>query len=150
MSWLNWSLEFHTRLRTISHLVPTHITHVYVQWMSYTFVWLYLIKCVVHTLSYVDQTQKDFWVFLVVFGKCFILKNSKKSKIFTTLFLATQSWVMPVASLLKSSRDSLASESPNREKHLVISGHFHNLVTGGSFSRELTQKVSWLPGEWDF
>ena len=34
-----------------------------VQWISYSFMWLYLIKCVVHTQVYVDQTQKDFWVF---------------------------------------------------------------------------------------
>ena len=72
MSWLNWSLKFHIRLRTVSLLVSTHITHVYVQWMPYSFVWLYLIKCVVHTQSYADQTQKKkIWIFLVVFGKCF-------------------------------------------------------------------------------
>ena len=35
--------------------------------MPYSFMWLYLIKCGVHIQSYVDQTQKYFWVFLVVF-----------------------------------------------------------------------------------
>ena len=63
MTWLNCSLKLHIRLRSISSLVPTHITHVYVQWMSYSFVWLYLIKCVAHSQLYVDQIQKDFWVF---------------------------------------------------------------------------------------
>ena len=38
MSWLNWSLKLHIRLRTISFLVPTHITHVYVQWMPYSLI----------------------------------------------------------------------------------------------------------------
>ena len=97
MSWLNLSLKLHIRLRTISHLVPTHFTHVYVQWMPYSFVWLYLIKCVVHTQSYVDQTQKDFRVFIVVFGKCFVLKIFRKSKNFCNSILATHSRVKPFA-----------------------------------------------------
>ena len=42
----------------------THTHHTfYVQWMPYSFVWLYLIKYVAHAQIYVDQTQKDFWVF---------------------------------------------------------------------------------------
>ena len=123
MSWLNWSLKFHIRLRIISSLVPIHITHVYVQWMPYSFVWLYLIKCVVHTQSYVDQTQKDFLVFLVVFGKCVILKNFKKSKkfynsIFGDSLASHASRKAPIASLLRSSHNSPASESPSHEKHL--------------------------------
>ena len=37
LGWIDhWSLTLD--LRTISTLVPTHITHVYVQWMSYLFV----------------------------------------------------------------------------------------------------------------
>ena len=87
MPWLNWSLKLHIRLRTISYLVSTHITHVYVQWMPYSFVWLYSIKWVAHAQSYVDQTQKDFWVFLVVFGKCFCFEKIQKiQKICATLF----------------------------------------------------------------
>ena len=41
-----------------------HITHVYAQWMSFSFVWLYLFKCVFTCLIFVDQTQNFlFWVF---------------------------------------------------------------------------------------
>ena len=59
-----------------------------------------------------------------------------------------------VASLLRSSHDSLESESPSREKHLenfskfLGFGHFRDLVPSGSFSRELTQKVSQLTRGW--
>ena len=46
------------------------------------------------------------------------MKNFRKSKIFYNFILATHSRVMPFASLLRSSRNSLVSESPNREKNL--------------------------------
>ena len=81
MSWLNWSLKFHIRLRTVSILIPTHITHVYVQWMPYSFVWLYLFKCVSHT-KFLLIKHKFFFEFLIVFGKSFVFaKISKISKI---------------------------------------------------------------------
>ena len=124
MSWLNWSLKFHIRLRVISPLVPTHITHVYVQWMPYSFVWLYFIKCVVHTQTNVDQTKKYFWVFSAVFGKCFcFVFFSENPKICATLFwqltlMGQASRETSVASLLRSSHDSLASQAPSREKDL--------------------------------
>ena len=81
MSWLNWSLKFHIRLRTISILIPTHITHVYVQWMPYSFVWLYLFKCISHT-QFLLIKHKNFLSVLIVFGKSFVFaKISKISKI---------------------------------------------------------------------
>ena len=46
------------------------------------------------------------------------MKNFRKSKIFYNSVLATHSRIMPFVSLLRSSRDSLVSEFPNREKHL--------------------------------
>ena len=121
MSWLNWSLKLYIRLRT------THITHIYVQRIPYSFLWLYLIKCGVHTQSYVDKTHKYFWVFLVVFGNFFFffffLKNFRKSKKYFQLCFRDSlaghaSHEALVASLLRSSRDSLVSESPCRKKHL--------------------------------
>ena len=126
--------------------------------MPYLFVWLYLIKCVVHTQSYVDQTQKDFLVFLVVFGKCFILKNFKKSKkfynsIFGNSLGSHASRKALNASLLRSSRNSLASESPSHENNLENFSkflgfcHFRDLVASGSSNHELTQKVSQLSRE---
>ena len=53
-----------------------------------------------------------------------------------------------VPSLLRSSRDSLASESPSHEKHLIASGHFRGLVASGNSSLELPQKVSRLSLKW--
>ena len=44
-------------------LISTHFTQVYVQWMSYSFVWLYLIKYVFACSIFVNQAQKYFWVF---------------------------------------------------------------------------------------
>ena len=124
MSWLNWSLKFHVRLRTISLLIPIHITHAYVQWMPYSFVWLYLIKCVVHTQSYVNQTQFFFLSILVFFWKVLRLKNFHKNpKIFNSsfwqlTFVSHASRKAPVASLHRRFRDSLVSETSSREKYL--------------------------------
>ena len=78
MPWLNWSLKLHIRLRTISFLISTHNTHVYVQWMSYSFVWLYLTKCVFTCSIFVDQTQKDFWVFYLFLESTLFLQKLPK------------------------------------------------------------------------
>ena len=88
MSWLNWSLKLYIRLRTISILIPIHITHVYVQWMLYSFVWLYLIKCVSHTQFLLIKHKKIFecfnyfwkvYCFWKVFFFCKNIKNFKNS-----------------------------------------------------------------------
>ena len=63
MTWLNWSLKFHSGLKTISHLILTHNTQDFVQLMLISFVWLYMIKCDMYAHVLADQTQKDFWVF---------------------------------------------------------------------------------------
>ena len=81
MPWLNWSLKFHIRLRTISLLISTHNTQFYVQWMPYSFVWLYLIKCVFTCSIFVDSNTKRFLSVLGVFRKYFVFtKNWKISK----------------------------------------------------------------------
>ena len=74
---MNWSLKLHIRLRTISLLISTHITHVNVQWMSYSFVWLYLIKCVFTAQSLLIKYKKIFSV-LNVFGKYFVFAKIVK------------------------------------------------------------------------
>ena len=81
MPWLNWSLKLHIRLRIISLLISTHNTQVYVQWMPYSFVWLYLLKCVFTCSIFVDSNTKIFLSVLGVFWKvlCFY-KNWKISK----------------------------------------------------------------------
>ena len=78
MPWLNWSLKFHIRLRTISLLISTHNTQVYIQWMPYSFVWLYLLKCVFICSIFVDSNTKRFLSVLGVFGKYFVFTKTEK------------------------------------------------------------------------
>ena len=65
MTWLNWSLKFHSGLWTIPHLILTHNTQDFVQIMLISFVWLYMFKCDVYAQIFADQTQKEFWVFYI-------------------------------------------------------------------------------------
>ena len=112
---------------------------------------------------------KRFWVFLIVFGKYFIFAKCQKFQKLYNPVLATwlrvhpvtcpQSWAYSVGF-----RNSLAGQSPSREKDLenfskifgfrFLATLFGNLFVSGSFSRELTQKFSWLPSwlprEWNF
>ena len=97
MPWLNWSLELHIRLRTISLLISTHNTQVYVQWMTYSFVWLYLIKCVFTCSIFVDSNIKRFLSVLGVFGKYFVFTKTEKFQKQCCPVLATQSQVIRVA-----------------------------------------------------
>ena len=103
-------------------LIPTHITHAYVQQMPYSFVWLYVIKCDAHTQPYVDQTQKYFWVFYLFLENVFVLKIFKNSKNFQLCLLVTHlqvaSFKALIARLHRSVHDSLASETSNCEKYL--------------------------------
>ena len=78
MSWLNWSLKLHIKLRTISLMISTHNTQVYVQWMPYSFVWLYLLKCVFICSIFVDSNTKRFLSVLGVFGKYFVFTKTEK------------------------------------------------------------------------
>ena len=86
MPWLNWSLKLQIRLRTISLLISTHNIHVYVQWMPYSFVWLYLIKCVFIYSVFVDSNTKRFLSVLVVFGKYFVFTKTENFKNSVVLF----------------------------------------------------------------
>ena len=151
-------MNLHIRLRNISHLVPTHITHIYVQWMPYSIVWLYLIKCVVHTQSYVIKHKKIFEYFSF-FGKCFCFEKFQKIQkfynfVFGDSLAGHSSRKALVASLLRRFHDSLASENSSHEKHLENFSKFlgfclfGDLVTSGSSSRELTQKVLRLTRRW--
>ena len=68
MTWLNWPLKLHFGLRTIPHLILTHNTQDFVQWMLISFVSLYVFKCHVYTQLLVNQTQQYlFYMFLKVF-----------------------------------------------------------------------------------
>ena len=144
MPWLNWSLKLHIRLRTISLLISTHITQVYVQWMPYPFLWLYLLKCVFTCLIFIDSNTKRFLSVLGVFGKYFVFTKTEKFQKQCCPVLATQSRVIQVACYSRelacyfwwlvrkwkvqsrgvhrdfrgSARDSLAGRLSSREKHL--------------------------------
>ena len=78
MPWLNWSLKLHIRLRTISLMISTHNTEVYIQWMPYSFVWLYLLKCVFTCSIFVDSNTKRFLSVLGIFGKYFVFTKTEK------------------------------------------------------------------------
>ena len=143
MPWLNWSLKLHIRPRTISLLISTHNTQVYVQWMPYSFVWLYLMKCVFTCSIFVDSSIKRFLSVLGVFGKYFVLQKLKISKTFLPCFgdsvagkssrtpqprargliwrlvreWKVQSWGVH-RDFHGSARGSLASKFSSHEKHL--------------------------------
>ena len=138
MPWLNWSLKLHIRLRTISLLIFTHNTQVYVQWMSYSFMWLYLIKCVFTCSIFVDSNTKWFLSVLGVFGKYFVFTKIEKFQKQCCPVLATLSRVIQVACYSRElvgwfwrlvhewkvqlrgvHRDSLASQISSHEKHLA-------------------------------
>ena len=78
MPWSNWSLKLHIRLRTISLLISSHNTQVYCQWMPYSFVWLYLLKCVFTCSIFVDSNTNFFLSVLGDFRKDFVFTKTEK------------------------------------------------------------------------
>ena len=132
MPWLNWSLKFHIRLRTISLLIPTHNRQVYVQWMPFSFAWLYLIKCVFTCSIFVDSNAKRFFSVLGVFGKCFVLRKLKISKNSVALF-----W-----------RLSRMPQSQARGSVLATCSRVEGPVARGT--QRFSRLSSRLPHEWDF
>ena len=124
MPWLNWSLKLHIRLGTISLLISTHNTQVYVQWMPYSFVWLYLIKCAYTCLVFVNSNIKRFLSVLVVFGKYFIFTKTENFKNSVALFWRLNRESSKLHATIASSRvdfgDLFASERSNRERYTEI------------------------------
>ena len=124
MPWLNSSLKLHIRLRTISLLISTHNTQVYVQWMAYLFAWLYLIKCVFICSIFLDSNTKIFLSVLGVFGKYFAFTKTKKFKNSVTLFwrLSRRSSKShaTVASLRVNFGDLFTSERSSRKGYTEI------------------------------
>ena len=87
----------------------THITHILnVQWMSYSFVWLYLFKCDVYVLNYIRINPKRFLIILYAFGSDFY--HSLCSCLVLTSFFNKHvlCWKTGVWVFYDSSRDSLA------------------------------------------
>ena len=124
MPWLNWSLKLHIRLRTISLLISTHNTQVYVQWMSYSFVWLYLIKCVFTCLIFVYSNTKRFLSVLGVFGKYIFFTKTEKFKNSVALFWQLSCGSSKSHASAASSRinfgDVFASEGSSRKGYTEI------------------------------
>ena len=121
-------------------MIPTHITHVYVQWMPYSFVWLYLIKMWCTCSNICWSNPKRFLSVLVFFGKYFDLKSFTKIQKFATLhfcdsftsgllklwkrlrkifkiFRKIDYFVFPTQGNSWLTCDWLASVSPSREKY---------------------------------
>ena len=124
MPWLNWSLKLHIRLWNISLLISTHNTQVYVQWMPYSFVWLYLLKCVFTCSIFVDSNTKRLLSVLGVFGKYFVFTKLKNFKNNVTLFWRLSRGSSKSHATAASSRvdfgDLFASEKSNREGYTEI------------------------------
>ena len=104
MSWLNWSLNLHIRLRTISFLIPTHITRVYVQECH-----IHLCNCtwlnVFHILNFCWSNTKIFLSVLIVFLESLLFlqkfQNFQKTVLpyFGDLVAGQSSRMPPVVSL---------------------------------------------------
>ena len=129
--------------------------------MSYSFVWLYLIKCVFTCSIFVDSNTKIFLSILGVFGKYFIFAKTENFQKQRCLVLATQSRVIQLTCHSREltsrfwrlvcewkvqswgvhrdfrdlAHDSLASETTNHEKHLA---NFFQI-----FWLEVFWRVSW-------
>ena len=67
-------------------LISTRNTKVYVQWMLYSFVWLYLIKCVFTCSIFVDSNTNFFLSVLGVFWKYFVFTKTENFKNSVDLF----------------------------------------------------------------
>ena len=106
------------------------------------------------------SNTKRFLSVLNVFGKCFCFEKSQKFQKLCNF----SSWVKLVASLLRSFRDSLASQAPSREKDLEKFQNFgflgfsqFSLATGSrveapvaSFTQNVLRLPLWLTCEWTF
>ena len=142
MPWLNWSLKLHFRLRTISLLIFIHITHVYFQWIPYSFVWLYLIKCVSHAQfllikhKNIFECFSCFWKLFCFYKKC---ENFQKQ---CCPILATWSQVSPVARsysrFLQLTGRSLSQSRKTLRKIFILG--FSRLVRGWKLQLRRLQK----------
>ena len=104
MTWLNWSLKLHIRLRTISILILTHTSHMFM----FNKCHIHLCDCtwlnVFHILNFCWLNTKRFLSVLIVFGKPFVFaKILKISKIVLPcsgdLVVGQSSRIPPITSL---------------------------------------------------
>ena len=123
MPWLNWSLKFHVRLRTISHLIPpTSHMSMFNEYLIHLCdcTWLNVLYILNHMLI---KHFFFFFEYFSCFGKCFVSKIFSKIQKFSTLsfgdsLVSHASHEAPIASLHIRFCDPLASETSSREKDL--------------------------------
>ena len=86
MTWLNWSLNLYSRLRTISHLILTHNTQDFCSTNAYFICVIVQVQmwCVC-AQPYVDQTKFFFFVLFVCFWKWFV--SPMFFKVFQVVFV---------------------------------------------------------------
>ena len=76
MTWLNWSLKLHIRLRTISILILTHTSHMFM----FNKCHIHLCDCtwlnVFHILNFCWSNTKKFLSVLIIFGKSIVFGKS--------------------------------------------------------------------------
>ena len=132
--------------------------------MPYSFVWLYLIKCVFTCSIFVDSSTKRFLSVLGVLGKYFVFTKTEKFQKQCCLVLATKSRAIQVAcdshelagwfwrlvrewkvqlqrvhrDFCGSARDSLTSETSSREKWLANFFKSFGLKCFGGWPWQLT------------
>ena len=155
MTWLNWSLKLHIRLRTISFWYP-HISHM----SMFKECHIHLCDCtwlnVFHILNFCWLNTKRFLSVLIIFGKSFVFaKISKISKTvlpcFGYLVAGQSSHIPPVAILHKrflwltgGSKSQSRKRFRNFSKFWVfkcLATWFGDLFASASSSREVVQKI---------
>ena len=91
--------------------------------MPYSFVWLYLIKCVFTCSIFFDSNTKGFLNVLIFFGKYFFLTKTENFKNSVALFWWLSHGSEKLHAIIASSRvgfgDLFVSGRSSREKHLA-------------------------------
>ena len=73
MTWLNWSLKLHCRLRTFTHLIRTHNTQVYCSMNAYFICVIVSVQMwCVYSIACWSNPKRFFKVFFICFLKEFL------------------------------------------------------------------------------
>ena len=137
MTWLNWSLKLHCRLRTFPHLICTHNTQVYCSMNAYFIcvivrvqIWcVYSIACRSNPkriFEYFICFWKCFyafvfWVFVHISYFMFFIKNS-----FRGIFARN--------SRVSSSRENKIGKNENNK---FLDRNFHDCLTSNAYPQKI-------------
>ena len=127
-TWLNWSLKFHSRLRTIPHLIYTHYTQDFCSMNAYFIcvivhvqMWcVYLIAC--------RSNPNFFWVFYMFFKVflCFRVLSFVQIEFFMFFIKNSFKGIFARSSWVSSSRENgLGKEW----KHQILDKNFCDCLT---------------------